>query len=133
MDAVLLDTSVVSLMLKGDSRAADYAPYLRNRRLAISFMTVAELYQWAAVRKWGPWRLRELEASLQRFVVLPFDMAICRWWGEIRASCRAAGRPISPQDAWIAAAALHHRLPLVTHNPGDFTAIQDLELITKVR
>jgi predicted nucleic acid-binding protein len=129
---VLLDTNVVSFLFKGDSRAEPYVSHLENRRLAISFMTVAELFQWAAVRKWGEARKRQLEASFHNFVVLPFDIALCRLWGEIRADCRAAGRPISPQDAWIAATALLHNLPLVTHNPSDFEAIEGLELITMV-
>ena len=42
MDVVLLDTNIVSFLLKGDSRAKSYAPHLRGRILAISFMTVAE-------------------------------------------------------------------------------------------
>ncbi|GAB4543057.1 MAG: hypothetical protein Kow0063_35800 [Anaerolineae bacterium] len=36
---------VVSFLLKEDSRAKSYAPHLENRRLAISFMTVAESFQ----------------------------------------------------------------------------------------
>ena len=76
--------------------------------------------------------MSQLETSLQNYTVLPFDIALCRLWGEVRANCRAVGRPISPQDAWIAATALQHRMPLVTHNPADFEAIEELELITTV-
>lgn len=132
MDVVLLDTNIVSFLLKGDSRARSYAPHLRGQILAISFMTVAELFQWAFVHDWGARRMSQLEASLQNYTVLPFDIALCRLWGEVRANCRAVGRPISPQDAWIAATALQHRMPLVTHNPADFEAIEELELITTV-
>ena len=78
MNAVLLDTNIVSFLLKEDSRAQVYAPYLEDRRLAISFMTVAELFQWAAMRKWGARRISQLEASLRNFTVLPFDIALCR-------------------------------------------------------
>ena len=132
MDVVLLDTNIVSFLLKGDSRAKSYAPHLRGRILAISFMTVAELFQWAFVHNWGARRMSQLETSLQNYTVLPFDIALCRLWGEVRARCRAVGRPISPQDAWIAATALQHRMPLVTHNPAYFEAIEELELITTV-
>jgi hypothetical protein len=34
--------------------------------------------------------------------------------GDTRAECRSAGRPISPQDAWIAATALQHDLERIT-------------------
>jgi len=54
MNVVLLDTDVVSFLFKGDSRAKAYAPFLRDQRQALSFMTVAELFQWAEIRKWGP-------------------------------------------------------------------------------
>lgn len=132
MNVVLLDTNVVSFLLKGDSRARAYTAYIQGRVLAISFMTVAELFQWAAVHGWGERRTNQLEASLQNYTVLPFDITLCRLWGDIRSRCRAAGRPISPQDAWIAATAVQHRLPLVTHNPADFEVIEELELITTV-
>jgi predicted nucleic acid-binding protein len=132
MNVILLDTNIVSFLLKGDSRARSYVPYLQDRMLAISFMTVAELFQWAAIRNWGARRMSQLETSLQSYIILPFDIALCRLWGEIRAKCRAVGRPISPQDAWIAATGLRHHLPLVTHNPTDFEVIEELELITTV-
>jgi tRNA(fMet)-specific endonuclease VapC len=68
----------------------------------------------------------QLEMSIQGYVILPFDIALCRLWGEVRAQCRTAGRPIFPQDAWVAATALRHGLPLVTHNPRDFEAVEEL-------
>ena len=127
--AVLLDTNVISFLLKGDNRADVYAPYLEGKVLALSFMTVAELYQWSAMRNWGERRIKALEDALKEFVILPFDIELCRWWGRIRAVRRAKGRPISSQDAWIAATALTYRLTLVTHNPADFEGL-DLDIVS---
>lgn len=61
MTIVLLDTNVVSYLFKGDTRAAAYAPILRSHRLAISFISAAELFEWAMTRKWGQVRLARLE------------------------------------------------------------------------
>lgn len=130
LDVILLDTDVVSFLFKGDTRAASYAPFLEGHRLAISFMTVAELFQWAAIHKWGAPRVRLLEAALHEYVVVPFNLELCRLWGEIRARAREAGRPISPQDAWIAATAILHNLPLATHNPKDYALLEELEIVT---
>lgn len=77
MDAVLLDTNIVSFLLKGDSRARSYAPCLQDRMLAISFMTVAELFQWAAIRNWGARRMSQLETSLQSYIIPPIPFAAC--------------------------------------------------------
>ncbi|MGC8493407.1 MAG: type II toxin-antitoxin system VapC family toxin [Syntrophobacteraceae bacterium] len=130
MRTILLDTNVVSFILKGDSRMDLYTPHLRGCKLALSFMTVAELFQWAEVRRWGPRRTARLRKALERFIVFPADIESCSHWGMIRAKYQANGRPISPQDAWIAATARRFKLPLATHNPVDFEFVEDLEIIT---
>lgn len=130
INMLLLDTNIVSFIFKGDSRINDYKPYLKGNGFAISFMTVAELFQWAMVRKWGNRRIKKMEAEIKKYLVLPFDLEVCRLWGEVRSECQSVGRPISAQDAWIAATALQHDLPLVTHNPSDFEPVNELEIIT---
>ena len=130
METILLDTDIVSFLLKGDSRADTYAPLLQGNRLVLSFMTVAELYQWAAVRKWGARRLAQLEHTLTSYLVVPVDIEMCRIWGKLRAERQSVGRPMSPQDAWIASTALRHGLPLITHNTKDYQGIAGLDLRT---
>jgi tRNA(fMet)-specific endonuclease VapC len=131
MSTVLLDTNIVSYLFKRDTRANLYAPHLRNQELAIAMMTVAELFQWAAMRSWGEARVTRLEHSLERYTILPVDIDTCRHWAAVRAARSAAGLPISPQDAWVAATALRYRLPLVTHNPNDGTQIPGLTVISE--
>ncbi len=69
--AVVLDTDVVSYLFKGDTRAEAYRPHLRGKTLALSFMTVAELYQWAFVRNWGAERVARLDQQLASYVIVP--------------------------------------------------------------
>ena len=96
-------------------------------------MTIAELYQWAFVHNWGERRLRELEQTFHNYTVFLANMKLCHLWADVRTRCRKAGRPISPQDAWIAATALQYNIPLVTHNPDDFEPIEKLDIITTIR
>lgn len=49
---ILVDTDVFSYLYRGDTRAEFFRPYLRNKTLAVSFMTVAELYFGAYKRNW---------------------------------------------------------------------------------
>ena len=129
-DVVVVDTDVVSFLFKGDTRAQAYRRHLRGKTLAVSFMTVAELYQWAYVRDWGERRLRHLEGGLRAYVILPYDAELCKQWARIRVECQGQGRPISTQDAWIAATALRHGCPLATHNRDDYAAIAGLDIIS---
>ncbi|RME46789.1 MAG: type II toxin-antitoxin system VapC family toxin [Chloroflexi bacterium] len=131
MTAVIVDTDVVSFLLKADTRANLYREHLVGKTLAISFMTVAELYQWAYGRSWGDKRIRRLEEQLRAYLVIPYDNELCRHWARICVERQRAGRPISVQDAWIAATAVRHGCPLVTHNRTDFTDIMGLEVISE--
>ncbi|NJN90961.1 MAG: type II toxin-antitoxin system VapC family toxin, partial [Leptolyngbyaceae cyanobacterium SL_5_14] len=112
------------------TRAKDYAALLQGNQLALSFMTVAELFQWSAIHKWSEPRIKQLEQTLSNYLVIPVDIELCRSWGNLRAEMQIIGRPISVQDAWIAATALLYNLPLVTHNVKDFSRIPGLEVRT---
>ena len=94
MTTLIVDTDVVSFLLKGDTRAQLYRPH----------------YQ---------------------YVIVPFDNELCKQWASISVQRQRMGRPMSVQDAWIAATALRHSCPLVTHNSDDFSDITDLEVITE--
>jgi len=74
---VILDTEVVSFLFKGDTRAEAYRPHLRHKTLALSFMTVAELYQWVLVRNWGDDRITRLEQQLATYVIVLYDRELC--------------------------------------------------------
>ena len=131
MSVLLLDTNIVSYLFKQDTRIRLYEPHLLGAELAISLMSVAELFQWAGLHDWGPARLQRLEAAIQQYTLLPIDLEMCRWWASVRTQRSALGLPISPQDAWIAASALRYNLALVTHNPQDFQHIANLRLISE--
>ena len=52
MKPVVLDTDDVSILFKNDSRPQSYLPHLNDRQWLISFMTEAELEQWALLSNW---------------------------------------------------------------------------------
>jgi tRNA(fMet)-specific endonuclease VapC len=89
------------------------------------------LYQWAYQRHWGEKRLAWLEDRLHAFVIAPYDNDLCRQWATICVERQRLGKPISAQDAWIAATAIRHSVPLVTHNQADFADITGLTIISQ--
>lgn len=60
---------------------------------------------------------------------LPFDEDAARQYARIMAARTRAGRPISVEDAQIAAIALACRLPLATRNTTDFELIDGLDVV----
>jgi len=129
--AVLLDTNIVSYLAKGDTRAERYRGDLNGRRLCVSFITVAELRLWGRIRKWSQGRIESMEQTLRSYVVIPYDDAVATAWAELAAAAIHGGRDRSDRmDWWIAACAIRHGLPLVTHDSRDFDGIEGLTVIT---
>ncbi|MBM3495562.1 MAG: type II toxin-antitoxin system VapC family toxin [Armatimonadetes bacterium] len=60
---------------------------------------------------------------------LPFDEGAARHYARLVAARIRSGRPISVEDAQIAAIALAHKMPLATRNTADFEQIGGLEIV----
>ncbi|MCP9452229.1 MAG: type II toxin-antitoxin system VapC family toxin [Nitrospira sp.] len=60
---------------------------------------------------------------------LPFDEGAARHYARIVSARLKAGRPISVEDAQIAAIALAHKMRLATCNTTDFEHIAGLEVV----
>ena len=131
MPAVVVDTDIVSFDFKGDTRAPLYHRHLAGKLLVMSFMTLAQLDRWALQRGWGRQRKVRMEQHVRKFVVYPFDRAICMKWAEATYSAQRNGRPIETADAWIAATALALGVPLVTHNAADYAGVDGLTIISE--
>lgn len=126
MTKLLLDSNVVSFVVKGDSRAEVFRPLLHGNDLYIAFVSLGEILRWPLVRDWSAERTERLKSRLEHYKVLETDGELCQVWAEV-ASIK--GRPVSFHDAWIAATAIRHNLPLVTHNRRNFEGIPRLKLL----
>ncbi len=100
----------------------------------ISTITLAELSVGPLVAHTDSERAAR-QAHLQQaeadFDPLPFDATAARAFGQVAASLRRVGRKPAARsyDAMIAAVAVANALPLYTCNPGDFAAIEQLQVI----
>jgi tRNA(fMet)-specific endonuclease VapC len=118
--------------MRGRPEARVYASHLKGKLIAISFVTVGELYFWAEKGNWGQKKRFQLETALKNYVVIPYDHEIAKQYAKVLAERQRLGRPISFNDAWIAACAIRHATPLVTHNGKDFESISGLQIITEI-
>jgi tRNA(fMet)-specific endonuclease VapC len=128
---LIVDTNILSYTMRGHELARLYVPRLEGKLLAISFITVGEMYYGAEKRQWGVQKRKQLETTLRNFVVVPYDHEIARCYGRLVAERERQGKPITCADAWIAACAVRHDVPLVTHNANHFENITNLQVITE--
>jgi predicted nucleic acid-binding protein len=64
----------------------------------------------------------------QRFEAIAVDEAVSEAWALPVSQLRAAGRKVPINDSWIAAAAIAHRVPIVTQHAG-YDAIPEVQVI----
>jgi predicted nucleic acid-binding protein len=94
-------------------------------------MTVAELRRWYLQRNWGSARQQELEDFLQNYIVIHSEDSLCTKWAEVTSNSARKGRPIDTADAWNAATAMLHGVPLVTHNRKHYAGVDGLTIISE--
>jgi tRNA(fMet)-specific endonuclease VapC len=130
MSRIVVDTDVASYIFNWHSSAQHYVDALRGSELVLCFTSVAEMRMRAMAEGWGVQRRNLLERFMRGFGAAYADDALCTSWAALRARARAAGRSLSPQDAWIAATALRLDAPLATTSRSAFEHIQKLRLLS---
>ena len=129
---ILLDTNVAIYLATGHTLATNYRRHLEGRVLALRFASEAELL-YTRLRARDPERtILYWRYALPLYLVLFPDSQTCEIWAAITTVCHRRGRPRQHNDLSIAATALRHGLPLVTHNRRDFVDIPDLIVISEV-
>jgi predicted nucleic acid-binding protein len=136
---MLLDTNVLSELMRPNPAPAVLSWFaLQTQAQAthlISAVTQAEILLGIELLPDGQRKAALSQASQAMFDVdfkghiLPFDQDAARNYAQIVARRTAQGRPISTEDAQIAATAVQHQLPLVTRNTRDFELIPELQLV----
>jgi len=124
----LLDTSVCVEVLRGNPRVTARLSALRATDVAVSAMTLAEL--WHGVRK--SQRADAMREVVDRFLaplnVVPFERAAAEAHAASRYALEGKGHPIGERDLIIAATALAHGLTVVTGNLREFTRVPGLRV-----
>lgn len=125
---VVLDSNIIIDHLRQSSEKdtilQSFAKTISKSELAISIVTVQELYEGRSTRS------KEVEAYLLTTIsplrILPYSFEIAQRAGEI---ARDLERPIEFADAAIAATAIIHSASLATLNRKDFQGIKNLDLV----
>jgi predicted nucleic acid-binding protein len=127
---ILLDTNVISELVRvdPDARVIAYVGNLAPETVFTAAVCLAEI-RYGLARMPGGRRRDDLTIRLTTFFeagfqdqILPFDAPCATLYGDIRYSREAAGKPITVEDAMIAATARAYDVQAVaTRNTKDFT------------
>jgi tRNA(fMet)-specific endonuclease VapC len=123
----LLDTDTCSAHMRRPVKLAHrFVQY--TSQLAISTITLAELYAGAYKHSQVNRLLNLIADLLQEVQVLDFDSACAEKFGQVRGTLLQQGISVPTTDLMIGSVALVHNLTLVTHNTADYQNIPVLRL-----
>lgn len=127
----LFDTDAISETLRREPLPL-YLEWLRTTPRAEQFtsaVVVGELYKGAFRSESRERHLENIEERILTAVTaLPYDVAVARVFGGVRASLEREGAVLPDADLQIAATALRHDLELVTGNLRHFERVPGLRI-----
>ena len=124
----ILDADWVIEALAGRAQAVDTLNRLSPEPIAISIVTVGEVYEGAFNSSNPQVHLDRFHEFLSPFVVLNLNTQIMEHFAEIRSFLRRRGEIISDFDILLGATALHHELTVLTFNTRHLQRIPGLIL-----
>jgi len=129
----LIDTDWVIDFLKGKRGIVDRLSSLVDRGLAISIISLAELYEGVYASDNPERTVKGWHDFLAGVAVLGIDDEIAKIFGKQRTIWRKERRLIDNFDLLIAATCLHYELTLLTNNVSHFERIKGLKIGIKAR
>lgn len=128
-DRYLLDTNIWSALIRRSSVSlVKRFEALERGRIVLSPIVLGELQVGYYKGDRTPKRLAVIETIRAHSELLAVTSRISDTYAQLRAQLEVAGTPIGPNDTWIAAEALHHKLVLVTNNTREFDRVPGLRL-----
>ncbi len=113
MKHYMLDTNIVSHLIKSHANVVKHVVAIPMTSLCISAITEGELLFGLAKRPEAKQLHRVVHELLLRIEVLPWNSTIAKTYGTLRSSIEAKGNLLAPLDLLIAAHALSTNTTLV--------------------
>ena len=98
------------------------------KEIKISSVVKGELLLGAFKSRTREKTTEKVENFLKPFEIVDFTDKMSYDYAEIRKDLEHAGTPIGANDLLIAAAALHEKATLITHNTDEFSRVPDLKI-----
>lgn len=124
----LIDSDYVADYLKGRSHATLLLDVLYPDGIAISIITLAEVYEGIFYGYKPDFYKTAFRRFLQGVRVLPLTRTIAIKYAMLRGELHKTGKIIDQPDLFIAATAITHKLEVVTHNTKDFERVPHLSI-----
>jgi tRNA(fMet)-specific endonuclease VapC len=126
--AYLVDTDWAIHWLHSNERVQNRLEELRGQGLAISAVSLAEMWEGVHYSRDPQESERQLHDFLRRVSLVGIDAETCNSLGKERGRLRALGKRIGDFDLMVGVTARQHDLTLLTNNRRHFENIEGLRI-----
>ncbi|MBI3537043.1 MAG: type II toxin-antitoxin system VapC family toxin [Chloroflexi bacterium] len=124
----ILDTDICIYWLKGNATVRDRFYKAGASEIAISVITIAELFYGAYNSSRMNENLGQVETFTNGIDILQLSLVALRKFGEMKSTLQKSGQLITDFDLLIASTAIAENRVLVTNNIKHFDRISELKL-----
>ncbi len=124
---MILDTNALSAFVDGDTAVGEILS--QQQRAAIPVIVLGEFRYGIAGSKHRLAYEKWLDTHLADFEVLSVTADTAVAYAAVRVALKQAGKPIPANDAWIAALAFEHRLPVLSRD-AHFEVVPSLQRVS---
>lgn len=125
----LIDTNIWSHLQRRTTKTLiTHFSNLRTGQTFLSPVVLGEMETGFLKGDQAPHRRAALDQIIGSCQLLTVNKHVAIQYAQLRTQLEQAGTPIGPNDTWIAAEALHHKLVLVTNNVAEFSRVPGLKI-----
>ena len=124
---MILDTNALSAFVDGNPAVGELLS--QQERAAIPVIVLGEFRYGITSSRYRESYERWLDSHLAEFEVLSVNADTAVAYAAIRVALKRAGKPIPANDAWIAALAVEHSLPVLS-NDAHFDVVPGLRRVS---
>ena len=124
----MLDTDTFSYLVNGVPQVLESYAAMVEHDVGLSIISYGEVLFGVSKQKPSASKQKRIDYLLDQMPIALIDEDVARHYGQVRSALELSGKPIGPNDTWIAAHALSLGATLVTGNLREYKRVAGLKV-----
>jgi len=124
----MLDTDTFSYLVNGVPQVLESYAAMVEHDVGLSIISYGEVLFGVSKQQPSASKQKRIDYLLDQMPIALIDEDVARHYGQVRSALELSGKPIGPNDTWIAAHALSLGATLVTGNLREYKRVAGLKV-----
>ena len=124
----MLDTDTFSYLVNGRPKVLERYAAVVEHGVGLSIISYGEVLFGVSKQQPSAAKQKRIDYLLEHMPIALMDQDVAKHYGQVRSALELSGKPIGPNDTWIAAHALSLGATLVTGNVREYKRVLGLRV-----